>query len=254
MREIDEIIVHCTATPEGRDVSRAEIDSWHKARGWSGIGYHRVVGLNGQVFAGRPIDRIGAHCAGRNSRTIGVVYVGGVETDGRTAKDTRTEAQKRSLIEELRALRDTYSIQKVSGHNEYAAKACPCFDASEEYDNLFPEGGFMQTEEDLTLERGDTGYLVKEWRADLATYRRIVKHPYPVPLEGPFDHTLELVTIWFQKERGILADGKVGPQTQDEMERALDGKPPFQALDTQEPDLDEVRRLLNAAQAALGSA
>ncbi|WP_420411589.1 N-acetylmuramoyl-L-alanine amidase [Roseibium sp.] len=254
MREIDEIIVHCTATPEGRDVARSEIDEWHKARGWSGIGYHRVIGLNGQRFAGRELSKVGAHCASRNSRTIGVVYVGGVEVDGRTPKDTRTAAQKASLINELTELRDRFGIQKVSGHNEYAAKACPCFNASEEYDHLFPEGGFMQTEEDLTLERGDIGPMVRNWRQDLATYRRMIKHPYPIPIEGPFDHTLELVTIWFQKQRGIFADGKVGPQTQDEMDRALNGKPPYQALATTEPDLDEVRRHLNAAQAALGSA
>lgn len=254
MREIDEIIVHCTATPEGRPVSRSEIDAWHRARGWSGIGYHRMVGLDGQRLPGRHLSKIGAHCAGRNSRSIGLVYVGGVASDGRTAKDTRTDKQKEALLEELRELRDRFNIPKVSGHNEYAAKACPSFNASEEYDHLFPEGGFIETEADLTLERGDTGKLVENWRQALATYRRMVQHPYPVPTTGPFDHTLELVTIWFQQERGILADGTVGPQTQDEMDRALNRKPPYKALDMIGPDVDEVRRHLKAAEAALGSA
>lgn len=253
MRHIDEVVVHCTATPEGRETAVAEIDAWHRARGWSGCGYHRIVGLHAERWAGRPIEKIGAHVAGHNTGTVGLVYVGGVAADGRTAKDTRTKAQKEALEAELIDLRDRFGIKKVSGHNEYAAKACPSFDASAEYDHMFPEGGFVQREKDEILERGDIGPAVNEWRHKLAQHRRMIDHPYPVTVVGPFDQTLELVTIWFQKERDIVADGKVGPQTLEEMDLALAGKPPFQALPGNDVDLDQVRYHLKQAQSALGA-
>ncbi|MBO5749348.1 MAG: N-acetylmuramoyl-L-alanine amidase, partial [Bacteroidaceae bacterium] len=75
MRRIDKIIVHCTATPEGREVSVKEIDRWHRERGFKCIGYHYVIGLDGKVSEGRPIEEIGAHCTGQNSHSVGVCYV-----------------------------------------------------------------------------------------------------------------------------------------------------------------------------------
>lgn len=233
MRFINEIIVHCTATPEGRAVTVAEIDSWHKARGWSGIGYHRVVGLKGERWAGRPIEAIGAHCEGHNTGTIGVVYVGGLTADGRNAKDTRTETQKIALREELLDLQRRFpAIVRISGHNQYAAKACPCFDAKAEYQYLLAglPGGVAPATVDALLKRGDTGQAVVEWRAELTKYRQKIGHPYDAGAGEVFDYTLELVTIWFQKNRGILADGKVGPQTRREMDLALAGQEPFLAL------------------------
>lgn len=231
MRPINEIIVHCTATPEGRPVSVAEINSWHRARDWSGIGYHRVIGLNGERWQGRPLGQIGAHCEGHNTGTIGVVYVGGVAKDGRTAKDTRTPAQKQALLAELIDLRDRFGIKKVSGHNEYAAKACPSFDASREYDQYF-EGrtGSFQPIADRIIKRGSVGSDVRAWREGLATFRKMLGQPVTLGDSDVFDHELELVTLWFQRERGIVVDGKVGPQTRKELELALDGKSPFAAL------------------------
>lgn len=129
MRHVNEVIIHCSATPEGRPVSVETIRGWHKARGWSDIGYHWVVHLDGTVEAGRPEDQIGSHVAGRNSRTVGVVYVGGVAKDGKTPKDTRTPEQKEALLDLCREIIARHpSILKVSGHNQYAAKACPSFD------------------------------------------------------------------------------------------------------------------------------
>lgn len=231
MRPISEIIVHCTATPEGRAVTVAEIDAWHRARGWSGIGYHRVIGLNGERWAGRPIDKIGAHCEGHNTGTIGVTYVGGVAKDGRTAKDTRTLAQKQALLVELTELRDRFNIGKISGHNEYAAKACPSFDASKEYDHLF-EGRSKGPPalRDPLLVRGMSGEAVTDWRDRLIGWRKATGMRGPLRAGGVFDHDVEMETITFQRSRGILADGKVGPQTLGEMELALAGRPPFQAL------------------------
>lgn len=129
MRAINEIIVHCTATPEGREVSVETIRSWHRERGWSDIGYHWVVGLDGTVRPGRREAEVGAHVANRNARTISVVYVGGVAADGKTPKDTRTPAQKEALMRLCREIIARHpSITRVSGHNQYAAKACPSFD------------------------------------------------------------------------------------------------------------------------------
>lgn len=128
-RRITEIIVHCTATPEGRDVSVETIRGWHIGQGWKDIGYHWIVLLDGAIKTGRPEAQVGAHVAGHNNGTLGVVYVGGVAVDGKTAKDTRTPAQRAALLALCRALIARYpTISKISGHNQYAAKACPSFD------------------------------------------------------------------------------------------------------------------------------
>ena len=128
-RPISEIIIHCTATPEGREVSVETIRGWHKGQGWKDIGYHWVVGLDGVPRPGRPEAQVGSHVKGRNTGTLGVVYVGGVARDGRTPKDTRTPAQREGLKVIVSALLDRYpGINRISGHNEFAAKACPSFD------------------------------------------------------------------------------------------------------------------------------
>lgn len=235
MRAIDESIVHCTATPEGRPVSVKEIDAWHRARGWSGCGYHRIIGLDGERLDGRPISKVGAHVSGQNERTIGTVYVGGVAKDGVTPKDTRTAAQKAALLDELHDQVTRFPIERVTGHNQYAAKACPSFDAGAEFRTFSLQPGTSAIV-DRMLARGMTGADVRQWRADLTAYRKLIGHPYPVPAGDAFDHTVELVTIWFQQDRGIVADGKVGPQTRDEMELALAGKPPFQAIPENDTD------------------
>lgn len=136
MREIREIIVHCTATPEGREVSVREIDRWHRSRGWAGIGYHYVIYLDGSVHGGRGEEKMGAHCVGHNKDSIGVVYVGGLDRDGQKPKDTRTEAQRKSLLSVLRMLRKKYPKARIYGHRDFAAKACPGFDAKTEYRDI----------------------------------------------------------------------------------------------------------------------
>lgn len=134
MRNITEIIVHCSATPEGREHTVADIDSWHRKRGWSGIGYHYVVHLDGKVSKGRPIWKRGAHVAGRNTGTIGIVYIGGMDKNMKKPKDTRTPAQKRALVDLMSQLMLDYpKITKISGHNQYSNKACPSFNAGKEY-------------------------------------------------------------------------------------------------------------------------
>ncbi len=149
MRQIKEIIVHCTATPEGRNETVADIDRMHKANGWRCIGYHYVVYLDGTVHPGRPENQVGAHCKGHNQFSIGVVYVGGVGKDGKP-KDTRTPAQKAGLRSILKDLKKKYPGAKILGHRDTSPdlnhngkiepnewiKACPCFDAKTEYQNI----------------------------------------------------------------------------------------------------------------------
>lgn len=135
-RKIDEIIVHCSATPEGREVTVADIDKWHRARGFKGIGYNYVIYLDGSVHEGRNVNVGGAHCTNHNSRSIGVCYIGGVAKDGKTPKDTRTEAQKDALLALLKELKALYPIAKIHGHRDFANKACPSFDATKEYKGL----------------------------------------------------------------------------------------------------------------------
>jgi N-acetylmuramoyl-L-alanine amidase len=132
-RKIDKIIIHCAATPEGRDVKMETIKSWHvKGNGWSDIGYHYVIELDGSVKAGRPLHRSGAHTKGHNATSIGICYVGGMDKD-KKPKDTRTEAQRKAMDQLVDDLKMEHPTASVHGHNEFAAKACPSFDVSKEY-------------------------------------------------------------------------------------------------------------------------
>ena len=133
MRKITEIILHCSATAEGLDFSVRDIRAWHKAQGWADVGYHYVVRLDGTVQEGRPLDQAGAHCKGHNAASIGICYIGGLAADGRTPKDTRTTAQRAALRALVTRLQRQYPAATVHGHNEFAAKACPCFNVREEF-------------------------------------------------------------------------------------------------------------------------
>lgn len=128
MRGIKEIILHCSATKEGKDFGRIDIDRWHREQGFYGIGYHYVIRLDGTIEKGRELDVNGAHCANHNTYSVGICYIGGLDADGK-AKDTRTPEQKASMHRLVDALRTVFNIPEtaVHCHNEYAAKACPCF-------------------------------------------------------------------------------------------------------------------------------
>lgn len=133
MRTIDKIIIHCSATPEGRGYTVADITAWHKQRGFATIGYHFVIYLDGTIHEGRPIEMQGAHTLGQNTHSIGICYIGGVAKDGRTPKDTRTPAQKKALIELVAELKEKYPEATIHGHNEFANKACPSFNVKAEF-------------------------------------------------------------------------------------------------------------------------
>lgn len=136
-RTIKEIIVHCTDTPEGRPHTVEDIRRWHKERGWNDIGYHYVVYLDGSIHEGRDVDKIGAHCSGHNTYSIGVVYVGGKTKDMKRAKDTRTLDQKAALMGLILDLKELYPAAKIYGHRDFDKnRDCPCFDARLEYAKL----------------------------------------------------------------------------------------------------------------------
>lgn len=135
VRTINEIIVHCSATKEGQDFTTADIKRWHLARGFSDIGYHYVVYRDGSLHTGRSVNISGAHCTGHNAHSIGICYIGGLDKNGKP-KDTRTPEQITTLSKTIASLKKLYPKATVHGHSEFANKACPCFNAKEEYKNI----------------------------------------------------------------------------------------------------------------------
>lgn len=135
-RFINKIVIHCSATPAERDVTVEEIRRWHvKERGWSDIGYHFVIHLDGSVHEGRPLERSGAHARGHNRNSIGICYVGGASADDfRKAEDTRTDAQITAMRALVAGLKSVYPAAELVGHNELDSnKACPSFDVQKDF-------------------------------------------------------------------------------------------------------------------------
>lgn len=136
MNRPERIIIHCSATREGIPFTAADIDRWHRARGFRKIGYHYVVALDGTYSRGRADSEEGAHCPqqGMNRRSISICYIGGLDSNG-NPRDTRTSAQKKTLLTLIRTLRGRYGRLPVCGHRDIpgVAKACPCFNAASEY-------------------------------------------------------------------------------------------------------------------------
>ena len=151
MRKVNKIIIHCTATVEGNNVSAGTIRQWHLRRGWSDVGYHYIIGIDGEIQSGRSVQMQGAHTRSFNEDSIGIAYVGGLDAN-RKPKDTRTEQQKESLIEIIKILKNIYPKASIHGHRDMSKdndgdgverhewmKACPCFDAENEYLDLQPK-------------------------------------------------------------------------------------------------------------------
>ena len=148
-REVNLIVVHCSATRMDRDITARDIDSFHRVRGFSSWGYHYYVRKDGSIEKMRDESEPGAHAYGHNRDSIGLCYEGGLDVNGRPA-DTRTAAQKRTLVALLRSLRADYPGARIVGHRDLSpdvngngrvdkwerTKECPCFDAAEEYADL----------------------------------------------------------------------------------------------------------------------
>ena len=132
------IVVHYTATPESIDIGAAEIDRWHRERGFREIGYHYVIRLDGRIETGRDLSEPGrfeqgAHSRGENDASIGICYVGGVtREDPNTGFDTRTPAQRRAMVQLVSELLHRFPDARVLGHRQMpgAATQCPGFDAA----------------------------------------------------------------------------------------------------------------------------
>ena len=138
MRSINKLIVHCTATPEFKDFDVEDVREWHvNGNGWSDIGYHYLIKLDGTVQEGRPINKIGAHVGGHNRDSIGIAYVGGMDKNMEEWIDTRTDQQKDALFNLLMDLKFGFPDAVVYGHNDFTdKKGCPCFDAKTEYKEI----------------------------------------------------------------------------------------------------------------------
>nr|WP_290393392.1 N-acetylmuramoyl-L-alanine amidase [uncultured Duncaniella sp.] len=126
-RVINKIILHCAATPEAKDYTVEQIRQMHLARGFNDIGYHFVIYRDGSVHEGRPLSIIGAHTKGYNANSIGICYIGGCASDGKTPKDTRTPEQRKALRDLVAKFQKQYQGATVHGHYEFANKACPSF-------------------------------------------------------------------------------------------------------------------------------
>jgi N-acetylmuramoyl-L-alanine amidase len=145
MRNLHTIIIHCSATKpnwmagKGVHAKRDEIDRWHKARGWKGIGYHFVLDRTRDIAKGRDLNTVGAHVKGHNTGTIGICLVGGQWPDGRwglksdSFSDHFTPQQDAALRKLLTDLCEAHpSINHIKGHNDYTdQKGCPSFDVNE---------------------------------------------------------------------------------------------------------------------------
>lgn len=215
MRAINMIVNHCSATPPDMDIGAEEIDRWHRQRGWSGIGYHKVVRLDGTIELGRDLDddgdvdeHIGAHAFGFNRHSLGIVYIGGVDEDGKP-KDTRTDAQRLVLLNENAAWARQYRVpvDSIKGHYELdSGKACPSFDM----DVFRADLSRYLADLDAMRQSGLPVAPLGERDCDLPTLRS----PLPDTMAG---HLVQQLTDGdvpgFQRARGLDDDGIVGPQT-----------------------------------------
>lgn len=145
MREINLIVIHCSATCEDRPFTEQVLEAAHRRRGFDGIGYHFYIRRDGRILTTRPVERVGAHARGYNANSIGICYEGGLDTHG-LPKDTRTEWQHHSLRVLVRALLMDYPEAKVRGHRDLSpdtngngevepvewTKQCPCFEVDKE--------------------------------------------------------------------------------------------------------------------------
>ena len=110
------IVLHHSAASVS---SATDIDRWHKNNGYSGIGYHFVIRKNGEIYEGRPIDTVGAHCLGYNSNSVGICFEGNFETEKPTDK------QIKSGYELINYIKGIYPNISVKGHRDLYATACP---------------------------------------------------------------------------------------------------------------------------------
>ena len=139
------LVIHCTATREGNFLDATTVDQWHRDQKWAGIGYHYLIRLDGTIEAGRPEDTAGSHVSGHNSDSLSIVYVGGLDKQGKP-KDTRTPEQKTAMKLLRASLFAKYRFADTCGHRDLSPdkdgdgvvekhewlKECPCFPVRDE--------------------------------------------------------------------------------------------------------------------------
>ncbi len=206
MRTITKIIIHCAATPEGKNFTAEDIDRWHKERDFSGIGYHYVVLLDGTIEEGRALDKTGAHCLGYNTGSIGICYIGGCDQNG-NPKDTRTPKQKDALEGLVLDLQKRFPKATVHGHNEFSTKACPSFIVAGEFGSLNHKSGQVTG----IYGRGDVGGSVNEIQS------RLNELGYNLVVDGIFGLETDTAIRQFQEINELTIDGLVGGKTFDKL-------------------------------------
>ena len=141
MRQINLLVIHCSATKENQSFTVQALENSHRKKGFNGIGYHYYIRQSGEVVNTRPLNRIGAHAKGYNQYSIGICYEGGLDKDGKP-KDTRTPEQRIALRQLVSELQKRFPGCKVCGHRDLSldlnhngkiepyewTKQCPCFD------------------------------------------------------------------------------------------------------------------------------
>jgi N-acetyl-anhydromuramyl-L-alanine amidase AmpD len=220
------IVLHVSAIRPHQTSSADQIDAWHKARGWNGIGYHYIIRRNGAVELGRPDDTIGAHVAGFNSTTLGICFEGGLDAFGKP-KDTRTPEQNKAAIKLIKKLVKKYPDAKVLGHRDLSPdrdgdgiiephehlKACPCFDAIPwAEDNNLPAAdikGAWETRKPLPPDHSTLHFqkLLKEAGYEVG------------PLDGIFGPRTEAAICRFQRHASIPVTAIFDAPTTSRLER-----------------------------------
>jgi len=136
MRELKRIILHCTATPQNAHIDVATIRKWHIKRGFSDCGYHYIIHQNGDIKTGRPVIKQGAHTRSENENSIGVAYIGGLNSITHKAEDTMTIRQETSFLRLVDSLRLVFGELTIHGHNEFSTKTCPNFNVQDKFSFL----------------------------------------------------------------------------------------------------------------------
>jgi N-acetylmuramoyl-L-alanine amidase len=215
----DTLVWHYTATYEDQDIGAAEIDRMHKARGWSGIGYHMVVRMDGRIEPGRPLTRMGSHVLGQNPGKLGCVYIGGLRraTGPNIGLDTRTAAQRRAMADlTFDMIKRFPTIKRVCGHMDLARTQCPGFDVQGWWRECqtgrpvspVPPDAARPVVSYPTLRRGSRGQAVRELQGHLN------RLGFSAGIaDGIFGAITDAAVRRFQASRRLVTDGIVGPAT-----------------------------------------
>jgi len=152
-REIKYLIIHCAYTKESMDIDADDIDRWHKAKGWAGIGYNHYIKFDGTRQEGRTLNRAGAHTLGYNNNSIGVCLEGGMSEDGKP-KDTLTIDQWVEVLRLFREYKQLYPNLILAGHNQLNKKSCPSFDVREYADKYGYSDSCLQSKPLVKIKKG----------------------------------------------------------------------------------------------------